>query len=41
MAYLFFVLPIVGLLAIFGISLRVPGNSAPNETAFSFANENS
>jgi len=36
-AYLLFVLPIVGLLAIFGIALRVPGGSAANETAFSFS----
>ena len=39
-AYLLYVLPIVGLLAIFGIALRVPGGSAANETAFSFASEN-
>jgi len=39
-AYLLFVLPIVGLAAIFGIALRVPGGSAANETAFSFASEN-
>ena len=36
-AYFIFVLQIVGLLAIFGIALGVPGGSAANGTAFSFA----
>ena len=41
MAYLLFVLPIVGLLAIFGVALRVPRVAQANDTAFSFASENS
>ncbi len=41
MAYLLFVLPIVGLLAIFGVALRVPGGAQANDMAFSFASENS
>ena len=41
LAYLLFVLPIVGLLAIFGVALRVPGGAQANDTAFSFASENS
>ncbi len=41
MAYLLFVLPTVGLLAIFGVALRVPGGAQGNDTAFSFASENS
>ncbi|MEE3257600.1 MAG: hypothetical protein VX293_00165 [Candidatus Latescibacterota bacterium] len=41
MSYLLFVLPIVGLLAIFGIALRAPGDAAANDAAFSFASENS
>jgi|GEM_PF-1787276 hypothetical protein len=41
MAYLLFVLPIIGLLAIFGVALRVPGRTQANDTAFSFASENS
>jgi hypothetical protein len=34
MAYLLFVLPIVGLLAIFGVALGVPGGAQGNDTAF-------
>ncbi len=41
MAYLLFVLPIVGLLVIFGVALRVPGGAQANDMAFSFASENS
>jgi hypothetical protein len=34
MTYLLFVLPIVGLLAIFGVALGVPGGAQGNDTAF-------
>ena len=35
MSYLLFALPLVGLLAIFGIALRVPIETASNDSAFS------
>jgi len=38
---LLFVLLLVGLLAIFGVALRVPRGAQGNDTAFSFASENS
>ena len=41
LAYLLFVLPIVGLLAIFGVALRVPVGAQANDTPFSFPSENS
>lgn len=41
MAYLLFVLPIIGLFAIFGVALGVPKGAQGNDTAFSFASENS
>ena len=41
MAYLLFVLPIVGLLAIFGVALGVPGERRVMIRPFSFARENS
>ena len=41
MAYLLFVLPIVGLLAIFGVALGVTKGAHGNDTAFSFVSGNS
>jgi hypothetical protein len=41
MGYLFFLLPIIGLVAAFAAALRTPRFPKPvDEVAFSFANEN-